>query len=93
LFEGEIDLPSEGSWTFFTTSDDGSRLLIDGSVVVDNDGLHGAREQAGAVDVAAGAHSIRVEFFEKLGAASLLVEWAGPGVPRAAIPADALFTR
>lgn len=42
--EGTINVPATGNWTFFTSSDDGSRLYIDGNEVVNNDGLHGVVE-------------------------------------------------
>lgn len=92
VFEGTIDLDAEGPYTFFTTSDDGSKLLIDGNVVVDNDGLHGPVEQSGSLALGVGTHVIRVEFFENAGSASLIVEWIPPGGAREPIPAERLFT-
>ena len=40
----QILVPTDGTWTFFLSSDDGSRLFIDGALVVDNPGeapVHG----------------------------------------------------
>jgi hypothetical protein len=31
-----LDVPVEGTWTFFLSSDDGSTLVLDGHQVVDN---------------------------------------------------------
>lgn len=92
VFEGTIDLDVEGSYSFFTTSDDGSKLFIDGNVVVDNDGLHGPVEQVGTLALGIGTHAIRVEFFEKGGGAALTVEWIPSGGAREPIPPDRLFT-
>ena len=92
LFEGAIDLDTEGSYTFFTVSDDGSRLFIDGALVVDNDGLHGPTEQSGTLALGAGTHEIRVEYFEKAGGATLEVDWLPPGGAREPIPPARLFT-
>lgn len=92
-FQGALDVPADGSWTFTTESDDGSRLLIDGAVVVDNDGPHGPLEVAGVVELVAGPHTLEVQFFENAGGELLNVTWQGPGVPtREALPASALFT-
>lgn len=88
-FDGVIDIPSTGIWTFWLTSDDGSMLWIDGRPVVDNDGPHGAKEVRGQAPLSAGAHTIRVGFFEGGGAATLCLEWAGPGFVRGAVPATA----
>ena len=40
-FTGWLEVPSAAVWTLHTDSDDGSRLWIGDSLVVDNDGLHG----------------------------------------------------
>ena len=44
-FTASISIAKEGRYTFYTTSDDGSRLLIDGRPVVNNDGEHSDRNQ------------------------------------------------
>jgi hypothetical protein len=41
-FTGFIEVPRDDTYTFYTTSDDGSQLSIGEIVVVDNDGLHAA---------------------------------------------------
>ncbi len=47
---GKIKIPKDGTYTFFLESDDGSRLLIDGKIVVDNGGLHDMQTQDGNVE-------------------------------------------
>jgi hypothetical protein len=89
---GVVEVPATGDWQFFSTSDDGSRVIVDGVVVVDNDGLHGPVEQSGTIVLAAGPHAIEVQFFEKTGGELLVVEWSGPGQPRVTVPATALFS-
>src|SRR5205085_5164434 len=39
-FEGYFRIDREAEYNFALTSDDGSRLLIDGKLVVNNDGIH-----------------------------------------------------
>lgn len=91
VFSGWIEIPQGGAWTFFTSSDDGSRLRIGSSTVVNNDGLHGMTEASGTIALAAGRHAIRIEFFERTGGAGLVASWQGPGVAKSAIPAARLF--
>ncbi|MBN2201861.1 alpha-L-fucosidase [bacterium] len=91
VFEGFVRVPVTGLYAFFTESDDGSRLLISGKPVVENDGLHGMEERRGEIPLEAGLHSIRAEFFEKTGGEGLAVSWLGPGLPKQRIPAAALF--
>ncbi|MFT5470780.1 MAG: hypothetical protein ACI8UO_005911 [Verrucomicrobiales bacterium] len=40
VFTAEINAPIEGEYTFKVSSDDGSRLLVDGKAVVTLDGVH-----------------------------------------------------
>jgi len=81
-YSGYIDLPRDDVYLFSLVSDDGSRLLLDGEVVVDNDGLHGSQGLTGTVALAAGLHPIVVEWFNKTGGADLdlLLAPAG-GIP------------
>ncbi|MCX7048517.1 MAG: PA14 domain-containing protein [Candidatus Sumerlaeota bacterium] len=90
-FTGQIKIEKEGEYTFYTNSDDGSKLLIDDKVVVDNDGLHGAEEKEGKVTLTAASHKIAVLFFEKDGEQVLDVQFAGPGIDKKKIP-DSILT-
>jgi alpha-L-fucosidase len=90
-FSGYIRIPVDGVYTFYTESDDGSRLYIGDRVVVDNDGLHSMAEKHGLIALAAGLHPLRVAFFEKSGDDDLIVSYKGPGLPRQKIPASALY--
>lgn len=80
-----------GTFTFYTTSDDGSRLLVDGQVVVDNDGQHASQERSGTIDLTSGWHKLSVEYFEAGGDQSLSVSWASPAFSRQTIPSSRLF--
>ncbi|MBL9120306.1 MAG: hypothetical protein JNL80_10385 [Phycisphaerae bacterium] len=90
VYQGWIDVPTSGLYTLFVDSDDGSRLLIDGLEVVDNDGLHGMLEKSGALGLQAGKHLLRVEFFENGGGAGVIARWQGPGLAKQVIPAAVL---
>lgn len=86
---GTIHIPTTGTWTFHLSSDDGSRLLIDGSVLIDNDGAHGMRTKTGSRKLSAGPHKITQLYFENTSGSGLLLDWQGPGQVRARIPATA----
>ncbi len=90
VFTGWLNVPTGGTWTLFTHSDDGSRLLIGSDPLVANDGLHPMVERSGSIDLAQGKHAVRVEFFENGGGAGLIVSWSGPNTPKSVIPASAL---
>ena len=77
VFEGQIIFPATGVWTLFTDSDDGSRLLVDGVQIVDNDVLHGMRERSGTIQVDQIApRNVRVEFRHR-GRLSVEDLWVG----------------
>jgi len=90
-FEGYIRIDHDDYFVFGLHSDDGSRLLIDGEVVVDNDGLHSPLEKKGGIALAKGWHAIRVEWFNASGGADLSVTIGVPGGEPRAMPADFLF--
>lgn len=86
VLEGNMDIEQAGTYTFFLKSDDGSRLYIDDRLVVDNDGDHSLLELQNTVQLTAGVHPIRIEFFEAGGEAVLNLDVAGPGMARQPLP-------
>ncbi len=91
VFTGFLQIPTTGSYTFYLTSDDGSKLWVDNVLRVNHDGLHGSTEMPGApATLTAGFYPIRVEFFEAGGGESLTVSWQGPGISKQAIPSNRL---
>jgi azurin len=80
VFTGQLKAPREAEYTFFLTSDDGSRLLIDDKEVVAHDGLHPAANiQEGKVKLTAGQHHFRLEYFQAGSQAEIYAAWAGGG--------------
>ena len=91
MFEGSIKIDKEGEYTLFLSSDDGSRLTIDGAELVNNDGEHGVIEKAGTIRLSPGKHSLRIQFFQRGGGDSIELKYEGPGIPKQKVPADLLF--
>ena len=60
-----------GTWLVRTVSDDGIRVWIDGRRVIDDWTWHPPREHVATVELADGAHAIRIEHFEIDGHAQL----------------------
>ena len=89
-FATTMTLAVGGNYTFYTNSDDGSQLFVNGTMVVNNDGLHGPQERSGSINLAAGEHSLAVTFFERTGGQRLTVEYAGPGISKRSLPASIL---
>jgi alpha-L-fucosidase len=92
-FDGLIKIPVDGVYSFYLSSDDGSKLLIDDKPAIDNDGLHGIVEKSNEIPLAKGYHPFKVLFFERSGGDALKVEWKGPSFQTQIIPASVLFRK
>ncbi|MGD8778481.1 MAG: alkaline phosphatase family protein [Ignavibacteria bacterium] len=90
-YESYLRIDKAGEYKFYTSSDDGSKLYIDGKEVVDNDGDHGVKERSGSIELTEGKHKIKVLYFNGGGGAWLDVFYKGPGIPKQIIPANKLF--
>jgi len=82
IFSGRLMIKKTGRYHFWLTSDDGSKLQIDGKTVVNNDGLHGMTTRHGSAIILRGTPKIKVSFFENGGGAGLYMRWSGPGFGR-----------
>lgn len=77
VFTGYVQIPRDGLYDFFITSDDGSALYVDDLLLADNDGLHGAYEIAGELALRAGMYPIAVRMFQSKGGETLEVALRG----------------
>ncbi|WP_420384729.1 family 20 glycosylhydrolase [Roseivirga sp.] len=90
IMQGFINVPTDGIYTFYTSSDDGSTLSIGNEMIVNNDGLHGAQERMGEVALKAGSHPLLIRYFEAGGGEGLKAYISGPGIEKQEIPASML---
>ncbi|WP_410583588.1 family 16 glycoside hydrolase [Amycolatopsis sp. lyj-108] len=90
---GNINIASAGQYEFRLTSDDGSRLRIDGQTVINHDGLHGATPATGSVQLGTGYHALRIDHFDNLHDQQVTLEWRPPGAAGfALVPTSVLST-
>ena len=87
---GEVEIPFSGTWTFYTTSDDGVRLWVNDQLVVDNWTEHRAVENSGTIELVAGKYSLVIEYFEYDLAAAAQLRWQGPKTSKQVVPQAAL---
>lgn len=64
LFTAKLDITKAGKYNFGIISDDGSKLFIDGKLVIDNDGSHSPDIKKGFAELTKGVHDIKVEYFD-----------------------------
>ena len=91
VFEGYVAAPESGIYTFYTESDDGSRLYVNNEMIVDNDGLHGKQVRTGQAALEKGHHHIRIEFFESSGGEFLKASMLGEGFPKELLSEGTLY--
>lgn len=90
-FRAFIKIDKRGVYKFYTYSDDGSQLFIDGKLLIDNDGGHSARRVEEKVALEAGYHEIRIPYFEDYMGQTLEVGYASRDIEETLIPDSVLF--
>ncbi|EME63546.1 family 16 glycoside hydrolase [Amycolatopsis decaplanina] len=94
-----LNVSTAGQYEFRLTSDDGSRLSIDGQTVINHDGLHGATPATGSVQLSTGYHALRIDHFDNTNDQQVTLEWRPPGaagfalVPNSVLSTDADVVR
>jgi alpha-L-fucosidase len=81
-FSGYVKIPVNGVYTFYLESDDGSKMTIDDSYIIDNNGTHPMVEKSVEVPLAKGFHKINISFFQQGGGDGLNVSLKGPGIEK-----------
>lgn len=81
IFEGYIDIPETGRYTFGIDGDDAIELLIDDQVLVGYYDRHPQCDKAcetGKISLEKGTHKIEVRFHEATGGEGYHLYWQGP---------------
>ena len=75
-----VQIPAAGQYRFTLNSDDGARLFVDGELVINAWYDHGpSRTFAATRTLSAGSHELRVEYYERRGAAVVRFGWQPTG--------------
>ena len=91
-WEGLIEAPASGSYTFYTTSDDGVKLWVNGQLIIDKWVNQGPTEWTGTISMTAGQKvPIKLEYYENGGGAMAKLSWSGPGVGKQIVPQSNLY--
>eukprot|EP00403_Amphidinium_massartii_P036484 CAMPEP_0178452166 /NCGR_PEP_ID=MMETSP0689_2-20121128/44088_1 /TAXON_ID=160604 /ORGANISM="Amphidinium massartii, Strain CS-259" /LENGTH=369 /DNA_ID=CAMNT_0020077831 /DNA_START=86 /DNA_END=1193 /DNA_ORIENTATION=- len=91
---GDLVVEKGGEYTFVLWSGGGgSQLLLNGAVVVDNDGIHENKKEEATITLQSGHHPIQVKYFLAEGEiGSIKLQWKGPDSKQKVktVPAKAL---
>jgi glucose/arabinose dehydrogenase len=89
---GQIEAPFSGAYTFYTVSDDGVRLWVNGVQVVNQWNDHAPAEHSGTIALTAGQrYDIRMEHYENGGGATARLLWSHGSIPKTVVPAARLY--
>jgi beta-glucosidase len=80
---GSIVPAESGRYTIGIGSDDGSRLIWNGKLLINNWGFHGIMFKTATLNLAAGkAYPIKIEMFEAAGGSGMILSWKNESVKR-----------
>jgi glucose/arabinose dehydrogenase len=89
---GQVEAQYSQVYTFYTQSDDGVRLWVNGVQLVNNWTNHSVTENSGSVSLTAGQrYDIRMEFYENTYDATARLLWSSPSTPKAVVPSTRLY--
>ncbi len=95
---GQILISHGGPVTFFLESDEGSRLYIDGQLLIDQAGSHTMQEEAaeGTIVLSPGYHDLRLEYYDRAGDHGIILsyeslDFAGV-IDKVVVPTEVLTT-
>ena len=89
---GQVLADRSETYTFFTQTDDGARLWVNGVRLVNDWTDHGVVENRGSIALTAGRkYPLVMEYYDNSGGGLARLLWSSPGTPKAVVPADHLF--
>jgi hypothetical protein len=75
----ELVINEPGEYAFMLTSDDGSRLRLNGETILNHDGRHAAIEKTSPhIQLEPGVYTLNIEHFDSGGGRSLKLQWITP---------------
>jgi len=86
VFEGDLIVPHTGEYEFAQQSDGGSRVWVDGDLLIDRNRMYAgdkaAQVTAATVHLRRGTHRLRYEYYDFDKDEQVVLAWSGPGLPK-----------
>jgi hypothetical protein len=89
IYDGFIQIPRSGRWSFSGYVDDACRIWISGLPAVSETGAGSRFYQSPVMNLEAGSHPLRIAFVQRAGESKFHLEWSGPEQEKATVPAGA----
>ncbi len=89
---GQVEPRYSQTYTFYTTTDDGVRLWVNGVLLIDHWADQGSTEWSGTIALTAGQkYSIQMDYYENGGSAAAKLLWSSASQVKQVIPATQLY--
>jgi undecaprenyl-diphosphatase len=82
IWEGYIFAPKSSTYRFSVNSDDGSWVYLDGTLLIDNGGIHPAKQADKEISLSRGTHSLRIKYFDAGGEGNIDFQWMEIRTPK-----------
>jgi hypothetical protein len=90
---GLIEPDYSEDYTFYTSTDDGVRLWIDGKLIIDHWINQSEQEYSGVIHLTAGTkYLITMEYFDNTGGATARLSWSSNSQQKTVVPKDNLYS-
>ncbi|MBI2946937.1 MAG: hypothetical protein HYY23_04780 [Verrucomicrobia bacterium] len=89
---GQVEPKFSEEYTFYTISNDGARLWINGRQIINDWNEHGEQENAGKITLEAGRkYDVKLEYFYNGGSAAMKLLWASSSQAKQPVPSSQLW--
>lgn len=85
IWKGFISIQLSGTYTFYAITDDGCRLWLNNTNIIDQWQNQAATEQRGSIFLNSGLIPFEFHYYEDGGDEQIEVYWSGPGFSRVLI--------
>jgi PA14 domain/FG-GAP-like repeat len=90
---GKVAAAFSEEYSFYTRSDDGVRLWVDGKLLIDQWRPMGVTEHTGKIALAAGrSYDFKLEYFDRGGGAHAELGWANASTPKAVLDQRGVYS-
>ena len=89
---GAVQPQFNETYTFYTTTDDGVRLWVNGQLLIDEWVDQGPTEWSGTIPLLAGQrYNVEMDYYENGGGAEAVLSWSSASTPKSVIPTSQLY--
>lgn len=91
---GQVQAQFTNAYSFYTVSDDGIRLWVNGKLLIDDWSDHAPTEDRGTIQLERGKrYDIKLEYYNGGGGAECHLSWSTPASPKVLVPQTQLYSR